>query len=82
MCEREDSRASQGGDGRVGTVSSQEALHVLRIEIKVEVFRDLKKVVEGNSWKFLPNVIRPPHTHLHSTPALKALQLETSQFAR
>lgn len=75
MCEGEDGRTSQRGDSRVGTVRSQKPLHVLRIEVKIEVFRDLEKL---GKWK------KPGKVTMHSRPtpnptAIKATKLGEPQ---
>lgn len=43
MSEREDGRAGEGRDGWVGAMAAQQALQVLRIEIEVEVLRNLEE---------------------------------------
>lgn len=37
VCDGEDGRASQGGDGCVGDVGLQQALHLIGVQVKVEV---------------------------------------------
>lgn len=42
VCDGEDGGAGEGGDGRVGNVGPQQALHLIGVQVKVEILRDLR----------------------------------------
>ena len=47
VCDGEDGGAGEGGDGRVGNVGPQQALHLIGVQVKVEILRDLRGEERG-----------------------------------
>lgn len=41
VCDGEDCRASEGGDGSVGVVGTQHVLHLVRVQVEMKVLRNL-----------------------------------------